>query len=160
MSTCLKTNWMERLGYAGLIPFLALAALTALCGDAAMAARLAEYNLLYGVAIVSFLGAVHWGLVVGLSVQENPACLAGVDQAKFETRSLIWGVTPALLAWLVGALVPTQLALWMLAFVLLLVWYFDRYLLKPMGVFERYLKLRNHLTLGAAIGLGLTASFT
>ncbi|MEQ9107989.1 MAG: DUF3429 domain-containing protein [Limnobacter sp.] len=155
----LKTNWMDVLGYAGLIPFLGFATLTALCGDTDMATTLANYNLLYGLAIVSFLGAVHWGLAIALSSQTTPAYLAGVDQADFEARSFIWGVSPSLLAWLASAFAPTQLALWILTFILLLVWFVDRYFLKPMKAFDHYLKLRTRLTVGAVLGLGLTACF-
>ncbi|MDP3187114.1 DUF3429 domain-containing protein [Limnobacter sp.] len=155
----LKTNWMDVLGYAGLIPFFGFAALTALCGDTDMATTLANYNLLYGLAVVSFLGAVHWGLAIALSGQTTPVYLAGVDQADFEARSFIWGVTPSLLAWLASAFAPTQLALWILTFILLLVWFVDRYFLKPMKVFDHYLKLRTRLTVGAVLGLGLTACF-
>lgn len=159
MTMALKTNWMDVLGYAGLIPFLGFATLTALCGDTDMATTLANYNLLYGLAIVSFLGAVHWGLAIALSSQTTPAYLAGVDQADFEARSFIWGVSPSLLAWLASAFAPTQLALWILTFILLLVWFVDRYFLKPMKAFDHYLKLRTRLTVGAVLGLGLTACF-
>ena len=160
MTTALKTNWMNVLGYAGLIPFLGFAALVALCDDTDMATTLANYNLLYGLAIISFLGAVHWGLAIALSHHhEAPVYLAGIDQEAFETRSFIWGVTPSLLAWLASAFASTQLALWILTFVLLLVWFVDRHFLKPMRVFDHDLKLRTHLTLGAALGLGVTACF-
>ena len=49
------------LGIAGLIPFAAGAALALLSDDAA-AARAAL--LAYGAVILSFLGAVHWGLAL------------------------------------------------------------------------------------------------
>lgn len=159
MTTALRTNWMNILGYAGLIPFLGFAVLTALCGDAGMAATLANYNLLYGLAVISFLGAVHWGLAIALSNQETPVYLGGMDQEAFETRSFIWGVTPSLLAWLASAFAPTQLGLWILTFVLLLVWFVDRQFLGPIKAFDHYLKLRTRLTVGAALGLGLTAGF-
>ncbi|WP_334118415.1 DUF3429 domain-containing protein [Limnobacter sp.] len=159
MTTALKTNWMDVLGYAGLIPFLGFAALTALCGDTDMATTLANYNLLYGLAVISFLGAVHWGLVIALSAQETPVYLADMDQDAFEARSFIWGVTPSLLAWLASAFAPTQQALWILTFVLLLVWFVDRRFLKPMKAFDHYLKLRTRLTFGAVLGLGVTACF-
>lgn len=159
MTSALKTNWMDVLGYAGLIPFLGFAALTALNDDMDMARTLATYNLLYGLAVISFLGAVHWGLAIALCSQTTPVYLAGVDQAGFEARSFIWGVTPSLLAWLASAFSPTQQALWILTFVLLLVWFVDRYYLKPMKAFEHYLRLRTRLTVGAVLGLGLTACF-
>jgi drug/metabolite transporter (DMT)-like permease len=105
------------------------------------------------------LGAVHWGLAISLSSQDQATYLAGLDQAEFETRSFIWGVTPSLLAWLAGAFSPPQFTLWILALILVLVWLVDQRFLKPMKAFDAYLRLRNHLTLGAILGLLVTACF-
>lgn len=159
MAQVLKTHWMNTLGYAGLIPFLGLAVLTGVFSGTETASTLAHYNLIYALCIVSFLGAVHWGLAISLLNQEQPAYLAGLDQAAFETRSFIWGVTPSLLAWLAGSFSPPEYTLWILAVILAFVWLVDQRMLKPMKAFEQYLKLRNHLTLGAIAGLLLTACF-
>lgn len=159
MGKALKTNWMNTLGYAGLIPFLGLAILTGLFSGTETAGALARYNLIYALCIVSFLGAVHWGLAISLSNNEHPAYLAGLDQAEFETRSFIWGVTPSLLAWVAGAFSPPGTTLWILAAILAFVWLMDQRFLKPMKAFDSYLKLRNHLTLGAITGLLITACF-
>ena len=159
MAQVLKTHWMNTLGYAGLIPFLGLAVLTGVFSGTETASALTQYNLIYALCIVSFLGAVHWGLAISLANQEQPAYLAGLDQAEFETRSFIWGVTPSLLAWLAGAFSPPEYTLWILVVTLAFVWLVDQRMLKPMKAFEQYLKLRNHLTLGAIAGLLLTACF-
>lgn len=160
MTHALKTHWMKTLGYGGLIPFLGLAVLTGLYSGTDTAAVLAQYNLVYALCIVSFLGAVHWGLAIALSAtSQKPEFLTEMDLAGFETRSFIWGVTPSLLAWVVGAFSPAQYALWILAGVLAFVWLVDQRLLKPMKAFDSYLKLRNHLTLGAILGLLITACF-
>jgi hypothetical protein len=159
MAQVLKTHWMNTLGYAGLIPFLGLAALTGVYSGTETASTLAQYNLIYALCIVSFLGAIHWGLAISLASQERPMYMAGLDQAEFETRSFIWGVTPSLLAWLAGAFSPAGYTLWILAAILAVVWVVDQLLLKPMKAFGQYLKLRNHLTLGAIAGLLLTACF-
>ena len=150
---------MNTLGYAGLIPFVGLAVLTGIYGDTEMAATFAQYNLMYALCIVSFLGAVHWGLAISIANQEQPVYLAGLDQAEFETRSFIWGVTPSLLAWLAGVFSPAQYTLWILALILAVVWVVDQRFLKPMKAFGSYLRLRNHLTLGAILGLLVTACF-
>lgn len=150
---------MDTLGYAGLIPFISLAVFTGIYSGTEVAEALAGYNMVYALCIISFLGAVHWGLAMSLSNQEQAAYLAGLDQAEFETRSFIWGVTPSLLAWLVGAFSPAEYTLWLLAAVLGLVWLVDQRFLKPMKAYDRYLRLRNHLTLGAAAGLLITACF-
>ena len=159
MTQALKTHWMNALGYAGLIPFLGLAVLTGIYTGTETAGQLANYNLIYALCIVSFLGAVHWGLAISLSSQDQATYLAGLDQAEFETRSFIWGVTPSLLAWLAGAFSPPQFTLWILVLILVLVWLVDQRFLKPMKAFDAYLRLRNHLTLGAILGLLVTACF-
>ncbi|MFN7504222.1 MAG: DUF3429 domain-containing protein, partial [Limnobacter sp.] len=154
-----KTHWMNILGYAGLIPFLGLAVLTGIYSGTDTAGQFANYNLIYALCIVSFLGAVHWGLAISLSAQGEVNYLAGLDQAEFETRSFIWGVTPSLLAWLAGAFSPSNFTLWILALILAVVWLVDQRLLKPMKAFNAYLRLRNHLTFGAILGLLVTACF-
>ena len=64
-STALKnpTQWVQGLGYGGLIPFVALALAVWLL-DPADRARSLSALLGYGATILSFLGAIHWGLVM------------------------------------------------------------------------------------------------
>ena len=88
------------LGLAGLLPFLGGLAATWLWpgwGGHALAA--------YGDAILSFLGAVHWGLA-----------LAAPDVAP--RARLIGGVIPSLVAW-VALLLPLPVGLTILALGLL-----------------------------------------
>ena len=67
--------WARRLGFGGLIPFvcLAVALWVARPGDW----PLVRMSLLgYGATISSFLGAIHWGLVMREgSVQPVPSLL-------------------------------------------------------------------------------------
>lgn len=149
---------MNLLGYGGLIPFLGLAVLTGIYSGTSTGTSLARCNLIYALCIVSFLGAVHWGLAISTGHKEQLA-EAGLSQAEFETRSYIWGVVPSLLAWVAGSFSPEQHALWILALILAVVWWVDQRLLKPMKAFEKYLRLRNHLTAGAIAGLLITAYF-
>jgi hypothetical protein len=74
------------LGAAGLAPFLALA-LGALSRPEPEATHILTWLIAYGAVILSFLGAVHWGFVLGA---EQPA-RAGMR--------LSLGVVPALLGW-------------------------------------------------------------
>ena len=79
------SSWAQGLGYAGLLPFVVLATATwvAEAGPRAFAAlALAGY----GAVIASFLGAIHWGLVMREASKQSPALLG-------------WGVMPSLLAW-------------------------------------------------------------
>ena len=80
------------LGYAGLIPFVALAGMPA--AGVAVDQALVSYALrAYAATIVSFLGAIHWGF----AMQQEPA----------DTPRFVWGVLPSLLAWLSLVVVPT-----------------------------------------------------
>ena len=73
------------LGYAGLIPFIALATVVLLVSPAEQG--LAAFALrAYAVTIVSFLGAIHWGLAM---------------RQRHATQLLLWwGVTPSLAGWM------------------------------------------------------------
>ena len=77
--------WARLLGYGGLIPFMGLAvALWLVRSDGWPLAGMAL--VAYGAAISSFLGAIHWGLVM----RERPSQ---------PVPALLWGVVPSLLGW-------------------------------------------------------------
>ncbi len=76
------------LGYAGLIPFVGLAA-ASLAAPAEPAAFAAKALLAYGATILSFLGGVHWGLAIAAR-ERAPGAFA---------MSLAIGVLPQLLGW-------------------------------------------------------------
>ena len=126
--------WARLLGLAGLLPFAA-AALLAWWPQAlpwqGLDARMAL--LAYGAVILSFLGGIHWGLVMRAAL---PA-----------SGRLLWGVTPSLLAWL-ALLLPPAPGLWLLAVALLLCFVVDRALYRAAGL-ERWLPLRLQLSAGA-----------
>src|SRR3712207_2095506 len=92
------------LGIAGLLPFLASALL---CWTAPPNWRgVALYALAaYGAVILSFLGAVHWGLALRAPAAEAPAL----------APRLGLGVLPSLIGW-VALLLPPGLGLPLLAF--------------------------------------------
>jgi FtsH-binding integral membrane protein len=88
------------LGYGGLVPFIGLSAASLLLEDAQQTQ--AQFALLaYGATILSFLGAIHWGLALR-------------DGVSASSRLLIWGVIPSLLAWL-ALLSGTNNGLWLVA---------------------------------------------
>lgn len=75
------------LGHGGLLPFIGLAALVVL--DRAHAAVWSDALAGYGAVILSFVGALHWGVAMSA-----PALTAAQRQQAFA-----WSVVPALLAW-------------------------------------------------------------
>ena len=127
--------WARRLGFGGLIPFvcLAVALWVARPGDW----PLARLSLLgYGVTISSFLGAIHWGLVLREgSVQPVP--------------SMLWGVVPGLLGW-VALLLGDVLGLLLIATLLWACFAVDR-VWYPRYQLQAWLPMRLRLTLVASI---------
>jgi hypothetical protein len=87
------------LGYAGAIPFVTLALATFVSGAAGPLAIQAVYA--YAVAILSFLGGVHWG--VALTTRGEPTF-----------ARLGAGVVPSLAGW-AAFLVGGRAGLWLLA---------------------------------------------
>jgi hypothetical protein len=133
------------LGFAGAIPFVALAAVIWLArlGDFAWAPSpaVAEYVLIaYGATILSFLGAVHWG-----------AAMTGAAATDWPT--LGWSVMPSLIGW-AALLVQPQQGLLMLMIGLALAFAVDRRAIL-MGQLPRwYLPLRQALSALAVASLG------
>ncbi|MGJ5042054.1 MULTISPECIES: DUF3429 domain-containing protein [unclassified Bradyrhizobium] len=129
---------MRILGLAGLIPFAGLAVL-AIAGDDPIRLAALRAQIGYGAVIVSFLGAIHWGVAV-----QTPA-LAGWPRMS-------WGVMPSLLGW-VALLLPALPALVLLAAALLTALVYDEF---SFGGDDRqawFLKLRRLLSLGAILSL-------
>jgi hypothetical protein len=123
------------LGFAGLVPFVGLAAAHGLAplrdGSLAMTALLG-----YGATICSFLGAIHWGLVMrDGTVQPLP--------------SLIWGVAPSLLGWL-ASLLGQAPGLLLIAALLWACFAVDRFLY-PRYQLQAWLPMRLRLTLAASV---------
>lgn len=91
------------LGYAGLLPFAAAAAL-AVSGPPPWRGPALSALAAYGAVILSFLGAVHWGLALRAPAGEAPAAWP-----RFGL-----GVLPSLVAW-VSLLLPARPGLVLLA---------------------------------------------
>ena len=87
---------INRLGYAGLIPFILLAALMWLV-DAELLPFVAIALSGYAATIASFLGGVHWGI----------GFMKGEATPQFH---FVWGVVPSLIAWL-ALMLPAYAAL-------------------------------------------------
>lgn len=99
------------LGVAGLLPFAGLAVLSLMPGAAPLGIGSGQARLalaVYGAVILSFLGGVRWGIVMGFEEQDRA------------TRDYVFAVLPALIGWAALALPrPTDLYVLALAHVLL-----------------------------------------
>ena len=122
-------NWM---GYLGLLPFAAAAA-----GPWLGLGWTVEWLAAYGAVILSFIGAIHWGLAMG---QRSPA------PASFHAS-----VVPALVGW-VALILPTLIALPLLA-AGFMAWRFWEYRYATVTMPRWFQRLRTVLTLGAVAAL-------
>ena len=126
------------IGYSGLIPFIGLSAMSVLWRDIHHSAVL--FSLLaYGATIISFLGAIHWGLAMR---EEQPDHIA-----------IIWGVIPSLVAWC-SLIVDTY---WGLAIQVITLWvcFFVDYKRYPQFGVSEWLSMRLQLTVIAGVCLVL-----
>ena len=136
-------RWAAQLGYAGLMPFVALAA-AAWLAPAAYRAQAAFALLAYGASIASFLGAIHWGLAMrGPLTTDTPH----TPQAG----PYLWGVFPSLVAW-VAMLLPASQGLVTVALLLGICLAVDRRTYPAYGL-SQWLGMRLQLTLVAALSL-------
>ena len=127
------------LGLAGLLPFIAGAAVVWLVGpqDRLPAAAL----LAYAALIASFLGGIHWGL----AMRALPA----------DAAQLLWGVSPSLLGWL-AVMLPPRWGLLLAPATLIACYAVDCRLYPRFGL-GNWLGLRAMLTVVASVSCFLGA---
>lgn len=133
-----------RLGYGGLIPFLALPVLMWLV-RADLQPFVAICLTGYAALVISFLGGLHWG--IGFKLGD------AAPQLHF-----YWGVASTLLAW-VAVLMPAYAGLPLLALLLLGCYLVDRQTWPAAGL-AAWLTWRFRLTVVAAISCLLGAAGT
>jgi len=88
------------LGFAGLIPFWVISLIV--LSDASVDHFAVELQVSYGAVILSFLGGIHWGMLL-------------VREDNSDWRRAIWGVTPSLIGWFALALPLTWALITILA---------------------------------------------
>ena len=130
--------WARRLGLGGLMPFVGLAA-ALWAGWPADWPPASTALLGYGATITSFLGAIHWGLVMR----------EGRDGSVQHVPSLLWGVVPSLLGWVALLLGPAT-GLLLIAALLWACFAVDR-VLYPRFQLQAWLPMRWRLTLVASV---------
>ncbi len=118
-----------RLGYLGLIPCV-FGAVTALLSQELVSLAFQAF-ILYSLAILSFMGGVHWGL----------ALITGTRQS---TRLLI-SVVPVVAAWICLIALPAPLTLAVLGGGFIAQWFIDRPILAELPIPSWYLEMRPRL---------------
>ena len=131
----------ERLGYAGLVPFVGLTLLLWIV-QTDLQPWLAIALTSYAALIATFLGGIHWGL----------AALRPEQERNFH---YIWGIAPSLVAWL-ALIMPAYAGLPLLALLLIVCAAVDRKTYPQVG-WQAWLKLRTQLTAVAALSCLLGA---
>jgi hypothetical protein len=141
------------LGYAGLIPFVALALGCAVPSLGGALFWLGDVSVqkaalrTYGAIIVSFMSALHWayGLVAPWRTPQTAA------------KVLAWSVFPALVAWFATWAMPPRLSFIVLATCLVGVLYVDHCLKSEPWFPPWYWPLRVQLTAVSSLSLVLVA---
>jgi hypothetical protein len=87
-NTFLNKRLAHLLGYGGLIPFVLLMLACWVVHPEWLGAFI-KGQLAYGIAILSFLGGIHWGIVL----------VIGELSAEQTKKALVWSVVPPLVAW-------------------------------------------------------------
>jgi hypothetical protein len=153
MSKIIEQRVATLLGNFGLLPFFALA-LASWMPLAAVPARLIELAFVgYAAVILSFLGAVHWGMAM-LTPQLNKQQAWNV---------LGWGVLPALLGWLALLLAMAGVRFWIVCLALAADFLLCR--LMDAGLLRLYPQapgwygaLRARLTVGVLVAIAIALS--
>lgn len=137
------TPTAKLLGYAGLIPFVALSSFQYFLSTSRHRDIFTLSLVAYGATIVSFLGAIHWGFAM--------------QQVVPNRLLLVWGVIPSLLAWLSVVLGSTS-GLLILTTALWLCFFID-YRIYPKFELAQWLVLRFILTAVASVSLAVPIFF-
>jgi hypothetical protein len=137
------------LGYAGLIPFILLAALVQFA-KSPWDFWAANSLLLYGASIASFVGALHWGPLLG------PQSNTVTNNFWRDKGAWIWGVVPSLFAW-IALHMALSTGYFVIAATLLIALLVDRqqfcHLISDEAYLKDFLKMRATLTLVATASL-------
>jgi glutaredoxin-related protein len=127
-------RWM---GYAGLVPFaLPVAGILAGANDA----WFLDWLTGYGAVILSFVGALQWGLALD-------------ERRERRGERILVSVVPALVGWL-ALLMPDGAGIALLIAGFIGIYSYERFTLWPGGYPVWFRRLRTQLTAGACLLLG------
>jgi hypothetical protein len=132
------------LGVAGLLPFFAHALFVWLT-PVSEAAGLLKSQVHYAGAILTFVGALHWGVAIAGGEAFTPR--AGVQ--------LVWSVIPALYAWVIS-LYPPPIAVPAFLFGLACALLVDFVLFRGVPGARWFVQLRTVISVVAVVCMGVT----
>jgi hypothetical protein len=122
------------LGTGGLVPFVVLTSALFALPDHTRP-QLLFWLTAYAAVILSFVGALHWGVAMVHAQMREP------DRTVY----MAWSVVPALAAW-VSVLLPAQTGLLLMAATFAVHFAADRQLAQRFALPAWYLRLRGGLT--------------
>lgn len=131
------------LGYAGLAPFVLLT-LGAWIVHSDWLAYFIRGQLAYGIAILAFLGGIHWGAVM----------MSGELTMERTRKAFAWSILPALIAWVSTMMGGYGFAMLMAGFIA--AYHVDKRLFAWYGFEPWFLQLRLKLTIIVVVMLMLT----
>lgn len=140
------------LGYGGLTPFVVLSLISIFGFQISLnlSISIEIWLAIYAAVIISFLGAIHWGLV-----------LAKVDELSDQESNtlLLYSVIPSLLAWFTF-LFEIKTCLFLMAFIVIVCFVVDCLILfKKLDavIAKSFKRLRLHLTIIVSVSLFIAA---
>ncbi len=142
-----KAKLARALGYAGALPFIALCIHTWMWPE--YRAFGARALVGYAAVIVTFLGAIYWGVALTLNSENQSSAL---DSRLNVTLALVWSIIPSLLAW-AGLMLPAQLGRYWMLIILIVCLGVDLLLARRFLLPGWYRNLRIVLTSIAAAAL-------
>ncbi len=139
----LSKRLAHQLGIIGLIPFIFLSLLCWIAHPGWLEGFIYAQSA-YGIAILSFLGGIHWG--IALTVPDLTA-----QQVR---NALIWGVVPSLIACL--SKLHFGLGFFVLMFGFVVAYQIDKNLYRHYPIPDWFLVLRRRLTIVVVAALAVT----
>ena len=118
-----------RLGYLGLLPFV-IGVLAAFLSNE-LSSLVLQAFVLYSLAILSFMGGIHWGLALILGTRQS-------------TRLMI-SVLPVIIGWICLIALPIHFALSIIGAGFIVQWFVDRPILAELPIPSWYAKMRPQL---------------
>ena len=135
-------TWIAGLGLGGLLPFFALAAMSVLSATPEHQRMAQDWIFVYGLSIVTFVGAVSFGLALA-----DPQA----DDA-LRVKWLVWSVCPSLLA-CATLFLPAWCRPFALGVIAIAALAMDYLLQGALPYARPWLRLRSVLTAGAVASL-------